>query len=102
MKSTRRWEGYNGWANWETWNFALWHVDDLTEQCIELAADGRVPDVQTVHIIVCDYWDEVKDSGPEQNGVGWLGDVIDAYSDSVDFRQIAEHIWEAVESSTEN
>jgi hypothetical protein len=87
--------GYNGWKNWATWNFALWHLDHLQDSCIEMWADGQLQDVQSIIVVAGDYWDEIKDSGPEQNGVGWLGDVIDAYTDEVDFREIAEHIWDA-------
>jgi hypothetical protein len=86
--------GYGGYKNWATWNFSLWHMDTLHEQAIELS--NELDDLSDVLDMVCNYWDDVKDNHSEMAGVGWLGDVLDAFTDEVDWNEIAEHVWEAV------
>lgn len=85
---------YNGYKNWATWNFSLWHMDSLCEQAIEYS--NELDDISDVRGFVCDYWDEVRDNHSELTGCGWLGDVLDGFTDEVDWREIAEHVWDEV------
>ena len=81
---------YNGWKNWETWNFALHHLDHMTEQALE--------DLEYYECLddclefACSTWYQIRDNQMEDIS-GFIDNVVGAYGESIDFKEIAEHIW---------
>lgn len=88
--------GYNGWANWETWNFALWHIDQIQEIAQEEYIGGNLNDVRAVSKLAQEHWHNVRDNTAEFQDVGWVNDVVDGYESSINWQEIAEHIWDDV------
>jgi hypothetical protein len=91
--------GYNGFKNWATWNFALWHMDALIEEAQDYADD--VDNGYDVKERVLRYWDMVKDGHAELQDVTWLNDVVDSYEDEIDWNEIVELVWDNVLSYKE-
>jgi hypothetical protein len=91
--------GYNGFKNWATWNFALWHMDNLIEDAQDYADD--VDNGYDVRERVLRYWDMVKDGHAELQDVTWLNDVVDSYGEEIDWDEIVELVWDNVLSYKE-
>jgi hypothetical protein len=90
---------YNGWKNWETWNFALHHLDLMTEQALEdLEYYESLADCID---FVCGTWDQIRD-GHCEDITGFIDDLVGAYGESIDFKEIAEHIWTDVQDAKKN
>ncbi|NDC23223.1 MAG: hypothetical protein EBZ49_03705 [Proteobacteria bacterium] len=83
-------EKYNGWTNYETWNFNLWFDDCFTEQAQEFLDDcegGKDEATRKLASYIEDYADEVL----EIPKTGFLADMASAALREVNFEEIAEH-----------
>ena len=88
-------ERYNGWANYETWNVGLWFMDDM----VSVASDnGKAVDADWCQDFVNEYM------GNEYHSIhtGFIGDVMNAFIRSVDWREIASHVNDDAELTDES
>lgn len=55
---------YNGWANYETWNFMLWYGDDIFSQLEDMVENGdfevNIDDVQDQIQGYIDLYEEIQ------------------------------------------
>lgn len=90
---------YNGWTNYETWNFNLWitndesdysHARKLTMACLnkydlskqlEKWAIDMAEDCSFVH--------------------GFISDMVNSSVKEVNFYEVAEHLWDEVHNEEE-
>lgn len=107
-------EKYNGWANYETWNYALWLDNDQgsyeywQERAIEAYADAEACDTFTreenATFALRDMLKEEADEFASQNcpgGSSWMADAVNSYLGSVDWQEIAEHYISDVDKEEE-
>ncbi len=80
---------YNGWTNYETWNFNLWFDDAFTEEAQEIA--DRSDDEQSAVDELAEYIESYAGDVLEMPKTGFLGDVAGMALRSVNWREIAEH-----------
>ena len=93
---------YNGWTNYETWNFNLWitntegdyrHALQLTKDSInkyELSKD-------------LEEWaeDMADDVVGSDSGGGFITDMVNSSVKSVNFYEVAEHLWDEIHDEEE-
>lgn len=94
---------YNGWSNFETWNFNLWitnnegdyrHALQLTEDSInkyELSKD--------LEEWAEDMADDVLRS--YEYAHGFIKDMVNTSIKEVNFYEVAEHLWDEVHNEEE-
>lgn len=82
-------EGYNGYTNYETWNIALWMDNDQGEQDYWISQAEQADDVYELEVILKEYYQEQM---PQLHGT-WA-DLLQSALDSVNWREIAENLWE--------
>ena len=99
-------ETYNGWANYETWNFNLWEGDYLNEITQELQDDtGEKLDYGQVYAIVNGHLDTIIESKTDENYSdkhvftpnGFLGDLLDGALSSIDIHEVAQSVYDNLE-----
>lgn len=82
---------YNGWTNWETWNFNLWYGDLLQEMVSEYYEEAEeTADHGKVHVIVEGFIDQLLE---EQNTeAGFFSDAIGHAVQGINVHEIVEHL----------
>jgi hypothetical protein len=80
--------GYNGWANYETWRTNLELFDGLDLTDFSLDFDDRDGAVKELTAILEEYADETV----EMDAKGWAADIARSFLAQVDFEEIAEHM----------
>lgn len=100
-------DGYNGWANYETWLVALWlDNEQMTQDFWQARAEEMLEGKQALDEsdkddAVCDLSSELKDSIEEgqdeacKDSFGLYRDLLRSALESVDWREIAKHYIEA-------
>ena len=83
-------EGYNGWANYETWLVNMWAGDDETFR--DLGTKDATGESLKDYILDC--WDDLT---PNVATSGLFADLMNAALRSVDWRELAETYAEEVE-----
>jgi hypothetical protein len=71
---------YNGWANYQTWNAALWIGNDeflynTAKACVEYASEGESPWVKFVRCMTDGQIGRML--GQTRDGVKWNDPAID-------------------------
>jgi len=91
--------GYNGWTNYETWNYKLWLDNDgsdeyWTERAQDLWNSSDEDDEDRSYEACKELEKELEDSAYEAMPEieGFYGDVLNASIREVNWREIAEHI----------
>jgi hypothetical protein len=94
---------YNGWTNYETWNFNLWirNEEEDYKYSLELASDS-----EDVHELskklkewACFMGDDVLTSHEYTHG--FIKDMVNSSIKEVNFYEVAEHLWEERENKLE-
>ena len=81
-------EEYNGWHNWETWNFYNWLTSDEGYQGLvdDLGVDG------TIEFLKEELENSIDEAFP--SGAGFLVDICRQGIQSIDWREIKEALTE--------
>jgi hypothetical protein len=88
-------KGYNGWTNYETWNWYLWHGDSVEDDFGDIVRDCD-RDVYQVSKAIQEWTDDLTENYkmPEN---GFFADILNAAIQEVNWYEIAEHIIEEIE-----
>jgi hypothetical protein len=86
--------GYNGWSNWETWNYKLW-MDEQgeTNYMIERIEEEKMTVDDVAGMLVNMAWEKHDEINKTS---GFFNDVASNAIRVVDFNEIAESIMESV------
>ena len=89
---------YNGWTNYETWNFNLWITNEESDynHALELAEDSE--NEYELSKRLADWACEMADDciGTE---IGFIVDMIYSSVKEVNFYEVATHLWEERQES---
>jgi len=92
---------YNGWTNYETWNFNLWITNEESDynHALELAEDSENKYGLSKKL------EEWADSMAEdykyiEQFSGFIMDMINSSIKEVNFYEVAEHLWEDITQRT--
>jgi hypothetical protein len=81
--------GYNGWANWSTWNANLWDGEVFYEMIQDAKDSGD--DKMEVAAMLEGYYNDAAESLGAQ---GFFSDVISSAVNEIDWEEIVESHWE--------
>jgi hypothetical protein len=81
--------GYNGWANYETWNANLWDGEAFYDLVQEAKDSGD--DKMEVAAMLENFYDDAAES---LGARGFFGDVINNALKEIDWEEIVENHWE--------
>ena len=82
---------YNGWTNYETWNFNLWITNEEEDysQVLELAFDSEDEYELSNKLESLAYeWSDIS-----QLNSGFISDMVNSSIKEVNFYEVAEHLW---------
>jgi hypothetical protein len=98
-------ERYNGWTNYETWNYALWldndqgsceQCADMAQQCFEDTDDNDSLATRTdeatanlANMLQQQCEEYAEEWMPKQHGP--FADAVNSYIVSINWREIASH-----------
>jgi len=92
---------YNGYTNYETWNFKLWADNDQPtyqniQSLVKHTLNDKIKLNKTEQIYMLSNWlrDYADDKAPEIEA-SFYSDVMNASIREVDYRQVAEMLLEA-------
>jgi hypothetical protein len=103
-------EGYNGWTNYETWNYALWldneqgsqeHAHEMAQECFDNAdADSTFSKIERAQLDMADMLkaeceEYAEEWMPKQSGP--FADAVNCYISEINWYEIAGHYMQEVE-----
>ncbi len=93
---------YNGWTNYETWNFNLWITNEEGDYdyATELARDSK--DKYALSESLQDWASEMaNDVVGSDSGGGFITDMVNSSIKTVNFYEVAEHLWDEAHDEEE-
>ena len=83
---------YNGWRNWETWNFNLW-FDDVFSEDADHIWEQSDHDANEAGYQLAEYIEEFAEEFvfSEYDSAGFIADVLGQAQQAIDYREIADH-----------
>jgi hypothetical protein len=94
---------YNGWTNYETWNFNLWITNEESDynHALELAEDSkdRYELSKKLESWAEDMADDVLRS--YEYAHGFIKDMVNSSVKEVNFYEVAEHLWDEIHEEEE-
>lgn len=109
MNSTEKDKGYNGYTNYETWNYCLWMDNDEgeAEYCRDLAREAKANpetnqymtlDRRIVHTLKenlkAHYEEQAEAWMPDQ--ASHFADLLNSAMGSINWYEVAENLLEAI------
>lgn len=97
---------YNGWSNYETWVFNLWHDDSFAEDAQQIfdeaepaykwqtKRDASVSDLE-------DYIRQFAEDEYLPEPASFMSDLVGAAINKINFREIAIHYIDNIEEKTD-
>ena len=113
MNTQEKETGYNGYTNYETWNYALWMDNDQGEAefCRDMAREAKDCPIENKYMtldrrIVHTLKDSLK-AHYEEQAEAWMPDQASHFADllnsaigSINWYEIAENLLEELEQET--
>ena len=87
---------YNGWTNYETWNFNLWITNDEEDYRYSLELTSNSEDVYELSQKLEEWALEMADDCSFPHG--FISDMVNSSIKQVNFYEVAEHLWEEREA----
>jgi hypothetical protein len=81
--------GYNGWANYETWNVVLWLEND--EGLYDMLQSLPTKTAASIHELCAEIWPDVENEPGQVIALGCTPDRVAVDDDRIDWHEIAEH-----------
>ena len=84
---------YNGWTNYETWNFNLWITNEEEDysHALEMAFDSLDEYELSKRL---EEWAEEMADDAERYAHGFIKDMVNSSIKEVNFYEVATHLWE--------
>ena len=94
---------YNGWTNYETWNFNLWITNEEGDYdyATELARDSK--DKYALSESLQDWASEMANDvlSSYEYAHGFITDMVNSSIKTVNFYEVAEHLWDEARDEEE-
>ena len=90
---------YNGWTNWETWNFNLWVTNDESDYEYAMHLASNSDDVHELRNLLEGWAEEWVDScfTSSEYTHGFVKDMVYSSIKMVNFYEVAEHLLDDME-----
>ena len=84
---------YNGWTNYETWNFNLWITNEESDHnhALEIAEDSENKYELSKKL---EEWAENMADEELPNQCSFIADMVNSSIKEVNFYEVAKHLWE--------
>lgn len=100
-------DNYNGWTNYETWNWSLWNdFYTLAEDFEHLLEEDEAAAIAEIAETLKDQTEEDAPWNDQHtgsaSGASFYNDIAGAALSQVNWNEIARHVWEELNERAEN